>query len=61
MLANVGRLDRLVRIILGALLIALTQADSEFEWGWLGLVPLLTGFARHCPLYALLGISSCRE
>lgn len=61
MLANVGRLDRTVRILLGFILIALTQADSEFGWGWLGLVPLLSGAARHCPLYALLGLSTCQR
>ena len=33
--------------------------DVIGAWGWLGVIPLLAGLFRYCPLYSLLGISSC--
>lgn len=59
MLANVGPLDRTIRILFGLALIALTQVDPRYEWGWIGIVPLLSGMVRHCPLYALFGFATC--
>ena len=59
MKANVGRIDRIARIIVGLALIALAATGSVGVWGWIGFVPLLTGLVRWCPLYPLLGISSC--
>lgn len=56
---NVGGIDRALRIILGLVLIALVFVGPQTPWGWLGLVPLLTGFMRTCPLYALIGINTC--
>ena len=59
MKANVGNLDRALRILVGAVLIALTLAGSIGPWGWLGVVPILTGLFRFCPAYTLLGIRTC--
>lgn len=59
MLANVGSLDRALRIVLGIVLIALAYTDKDMDWGWIGLLPLLSGLVRHCPIYARLGISTC--
>ena len=59
MFANVGSLDRLLRILLGAGLIALVFVGPETPWGWVGAVPLLTGLVGYCPLYRLLGLSTC--
>ncbi len=59
MKANVGNLDRALRIIAGVVLIALTLAGSIGPWGWLGIVPILTGLFRFCPAYTLLGIRTC--
>lgn len=56
---NVGGIDRALRIILGLVLIALVFVGPQTPWGWLGLVPLLTGFMRTCPLYALIGLNTC--
>lgn len=56
---NVGGLDRGLRIIVGLVLIALAATGTVGWWGWLGVVPLATGLLRFCPLYPLLGISSC--
>jgi two-component system OmpR family response regulator len=53
---NVGNLDRALRILLGAGLIGLAAAGTIGPWGYLGLVPLLTGLVARCPLYSLLGL-----
>ena len=56
---NVGGIDRILRIVVGLVLIALAATGTVGWWGWLGVVPLATGLLRFCPLYPLLGISSC--
>lgn len=57
---NVGSADRLLRIVLGLILIALVFVGPKTPWGWIGLVPLVTGFLRTCPLYSLIGVNSCK-
>lgn len=59
MKANVGGIDRIARIVVGLLLIALTLTGTIGLWGWIGLVPLGTGLFSFCPLYPLLGLSTC--
>ncbi len=59
MKANVGGIDRVLRIVVGLVLIALAAAGIVGVWGWIGVVPLLTGLIRWCPVYPLLGINSC--
>lgn len=59
MKANVGGIDRILRVSVGALLVALAITNVVGWWGWLGLIPLATGLFRFCPAYPLLGISSC--
>ena len=61
MKANVGTIDRVLRILVGVLLIALKLTGIIGLWGWIGLVPLATGVVRFCPLYPLLGISTCKQ
>jgi hypothetical protein len=56
---NVGTIDRVVRIVAGVVLIALTVAGTIGAWGWIGVLPLATGLFRVCPAYSLLGISTC--
>lgn len=56
---NVGGIDRVLRIVLGLVLIALVFVGPQTPLGWIGLVPLLTGLLRTCPLYSLLGMNSC--
>ncbi len=57
---NVGRADRLFRIVLGLGLIALMFIGPKTAWGAIGVIPLVTAFLRSCPLYSLLGISTCK-
>jgi len=56
---NEGGWDRGFRIILGIVLLALVFVGPQTAWGWIGLVPLLTGLVGSCPLYRLFGISTC--
>ena len=56
---NEGRLDRAVRVVAGITLIALTLTGTIGTWGWVGIVPLATGAVGLCPLYSLLGLSTC--
>lgn len=55
---NEGTLDRVLRVSVGILLIALVFVGPQTNWGWIGLVPLLTGLVGSCPAYKLLGIST---
>ncbi|MFO1372261.1 MAG: DUF2892 domain-containing protein [Candidatus Competibacteraceae bacterium] len=56
---NVGSVDRIARILLGLILLALVFVGPQTPWGWIGLVPLLTGLISWCPLYTLLGFNTC--
>jgi hypothetical protein len=60
MKANVGGIDRVLRILVGLGLIALAASGTVGWWGWLGVVPLLTGLVGWCPPYAMLGFSTCK-
>jgi hypothetical protein len=55
---NVGNFDRALRIVLGLVLIGLAVGGVIGAWGWLGVVPLLSGVVALCPVYRLLGIST---
>ncbi len=57
---NEGALDRIIRVVAGLALISLVFIGPQTLWGWLGLVPLLTGLFGFCPAYALLGLNTCR-
>ncbi len=59
---NVGNIDRILRIVLGLALLAgfFMNADATYRWAYLiGIVPLATGLMRSCPLYSILGVSTC--
>jgi fatty acid desaturase len=57
--SNVGTVDRIARVLLGVVLIALTLTGAIGAWGWVGVVPLLTAALGSCPLYSVLGFSTC--
>jgi hypothetical protein len=59
MKTNVGNIDRILRAVVGLALIALTLAGTIGVWGWIGVVPLVTAALGFCPLYTVLGFSSC--
>ncbi|HEY1125445.1 MAG TPA: DUF2892 domain-containing protein [Sphingobium sp.] len=60
MAANIGTPDKILRIIIGLVLIALVFVGPRTPWGWIGVIPLVTALVNFCPLYALLGIKTRR-
>ncbi len=56
---NVGGIDRILRIVIGLALIGMTLTGMIGVWGWIGVVPLLTAALGTCPLYSVLGFSTC--
>lgn len=60
MKVNVGQVDRALRIVLGLVLIGLAITGRIGMWGYIGIVPLLTGIFRFCPAYLPFGWSTCK-
>ncbi len=58
---NVGGIDKIARIVVGLALLGLALAGVGTPWTYLGIVPLATGLMGWCPLYPLLGVSSCKS
>lgn len=56
---NEGTLDRAVRIVLGLALLSIAFIGPKTPWGFVGVVPLLTGLIGSCPLYRLVGLRTC--
>lgn len=56
---NVGAIDRIARVLIGLVLLGLAVTGSIGLWGYIGLVPLATGLLGTCPLYSVLGFSTC--
>ena len=56
---NEHTVDRVLRVGLGAALIALVFVGPQTPWGWLGLILVVTGLLGRCPIYAALGVSTC--
>ena len=59
MKTNVGTLDRIARVVLGLVLIALTLTGTIGVWGWIGVGLVATAAIGFCPAYTLLGVSTC--
>ena len=58
---NVGSTDRALRVVVGIVLIALVFVGPKTPWGWIGVIPLVTGLFRMCPLYSLMGVNTSRK
>ncbi len=57
-MTNVGLIDRLLRVVVGCVLLGLTMFGKIGYWGWIGVIPLATGAVGTCPLYSLIGIGT---
>jgi uncharacterized protein (DUF58 family) len=57
---NEGNLDRALRVAAGLALIGLAASGTVGAWGFVGVVPVLTGAVGFCPLYRILGINTCK-
>ena len=55
---NEGTVDRIVRIVLGLAILSLVFIGPQTVWGWVGVIPLMTGFLGICPLYRVLGLNT---
>ncbi|MFM2239083.1 MAG: hypothetical protein RJA69_457 [Pseudomonadota bacterium] len=56
---NVGGIDRVLRIVAGLTLMALTATGHIGTWGWLGVIVLATGVFSFCGAYTWLGVNTC--
>lgn len=56
---NVGKIDRIIRLLSGLFLLSLLLWGPKTWWGLIGIFPLLSAFSGYCPLYSLLGINTC--
>lgn len=56
---NEHTVERALRVALGLGLLAIAFVGPKTPWGFIGIVPLVTGLIGSCPLYTLLGISTC--
>ena len=56
---NEGTLDRALRVLVGAGVLALAFIGPKTPWGYVGFVPLITGAIGFCPLYAVIGLNTC--
>lgn len=59
MKTNEGAIDRALRVIAGLVLIGLAATGTVGVWGWIGIMPLLTGIFGYCPAYSILGLNTC--
>jgi hypothetical protein len=59
MKTNVGNIDRVIRVLAGLALIGATLAGFIGAWGWIGVLPLITGLVRVCPAYSVIGVDTC--
>jgi len=58
---NIQNVERIIRVVVGLILLSLVFVGPRTEWGWIGVVPLATGLIGWCPPYQLLGISTCKK
>ncbi len=56
---NEGMVDRVIRVVVGLVLLALVFTGPHTPWGWVGILPLITGLIGFCPAYSLLGLRTC--
>ncbi len=59
-MTNEHNIERIIRVVLGLVLISLVFIGPQSVWGWVGIVPLATGLVGFCPLYKVLGINTCK-
>ncbi len=58
---NVGSLDRILRIVVGGLLIVLALTGTIGLWGWLGAIFVATAFMKFCPIYGIFGLKTSKD
>lgn len=61
MTQNIGNTERIIRAVIGLILLSLVFVGPQTAWGWLGLVLIGTAVTGWCPPYSLLGINTCSK
>jgi len=56
--SNLHSIDRILRIVIGLVLISLVFIGPKTVWGYAGVILVLTAFINFCPLYSILGFST---
>lgn len=56
---NVGGIDRILRVVVGLALVIAAATGTVGVWGWVGVIPLITGLFGFCPAYRLIGLNTC--
>lgn len=59
--ANVGNVDKIIRIVAGLILISLVFIGPQTPWGWIGVLLVVTGLINFCPLYSILRVNTCKK
>jgi len=57
---NMGTIDRVLRVVVGVVLIALVFVGPQTPWGWIGIIPLATALIGWCPAYSVIGVKTCK-
>ncbi len=60
LVVNEHPVERTVRVLVGVGLVSLVFFGPKTPWGYIGLLPIVTGLSGMCPLYSILGFSTCR-
>jgi len=58
---NIHNIERIIRVLLGIIILSLVFIGPKPWWGLIGILPILTGLSGWCPPYQLLGISTCKK
>lgn len=58
---NIHNIERIIRVLLGIIILSLVFIGPKSWWGLIGILPILTGLSGWCPPYQLLGISTCKK
>ena len=58
---NLGTIDRIARLVVGALLIILALTGTIGVWGWVGAILVATAFMNFCPIYRVFGLKTCQD
>jgi hypothetical protein len=61
MKCNIGHTDRVLRVTVGVTLMGLAGYGIVGAWGWIGIIPLVTGVLGNCPAYSLLGMNTAKK
>ena len=61
MKCNIEHTDRVLRMTVGVTLMGLAGYGIVGAWGWIGIIPLVTGMMGNCPAYSLLGLNTAKK